>query len=59
MHIYQAINTFLQSHNQLQNKNIHINFLFFQLKANAVITFSGQITQMLETQGDAGDSFTK
>ena len=25
MYIYQATNTFLQSHNQLQNKNIHVN----------------------------------
>ena len=28
-HIYQATNTLLQSHNQLQNENIHINFLIF------------------------------
>ena len=28
MYIYQATNTFLQSHNQLQNKNIHVNILF-------------------------------
>ena len=26
MYIYQVINTLLQSYNQLQNKNIHINF---------------------------------
>ena len=28
MHIYQATNTLSQSHNQLQNKNIHTNFIF-------------------------------
>ena len=28
MHISQATNTLSQSHNQLQNVNIHINFIF-------------------------------
>ena len=31
MHVYQATNTLLESHNQLQNKNIHINFFIFSL----------------------------
>ena len=31
MHIYHATNTLLQSRNQLQNKNIHINFLFLAM----------------------------
>ena len=28
---YQATNTLLQSHNQLHNKNIHINFFIYSL----------------------------
>ena len=31
MHINQATNTLLQYHNQLQNKNIHINVFSFSL----------------------------
>ena len=31
MHIYHAANTLLQPRNQLQNKNIHINFLFLAM----------------------------
>ena len=31
MHIYQETNTLSQSHNLLQNKNIHINFFMFSL----------------------------
>ena len=31
MHIYQATNTLLQSRNQLQPKNIHINIFMFSL----------------------------
>ena len=31
MHIYQAANTILQSHNQPQNKNIHSNVFIFSL----------------------------
>ena len=31
MHIYQTTNTLSQSHNQLQNNNIHINFFIFSL----------------------------
>ena len=44
MHIYQATNTLLQS-NQLQTKNIHINFFIFSLWH----------MQILETWVDAGD----
>ena len=32
MHIYQVTNTLSQSRNQLQNKNIHINFFIFSLQ---------------------------
>ena len=32
MHIYQATNTLSQSRNQLQNKNIQINFFIFSLR---------------------------
>ena len=31
MHIYQKTNTLSQSHNQLQDKNTHVNFLIFSL----------------------------
>lgn len=31
MHIYHGTNTLPQSRNQLQNKNIHINFLFLAM----------------------------
>ena len=31
MYIYQATNTLLKSYNQLQSKNIHINFFIFSL----------------------------
>ena len=31
MCIYYATNTLSQLHNQLQNKNIHINFFIFSL----------------------------
>ena len=31
MCIYQAVNTLLESYNQLQSKNIYINFFIFSL----------------------------
>ena len=52
-------NILSQSHNQLQNKNIHINQFTFSLWQIQRLSSSGQITQKLEICGDAGDSLTK
>ena len=39
MHIYQANNTILQSHNQQQNKNTHINFIFSLWQMSVTLIF--------------------